>query len=90
MASIHLLPKNSGISFLDVSTGEFYVAQGSTEYIDKLLQSFMPSEVIIQKSKRRQFLEEFGDKFYVATFDDWVFTEDFSSDLLLNISILKP
>jgi DNA mismatch repair protein MutS len=83
LASIHLLPKNSGISFLDVSTGEFYVAQGSTEYIDKLLQSFMPSEVIIQKNKRRQFLEEFGDKFYMATFDDWVFTEDFSSDILL-------
>ncbi len=83
LASIHLLPKNSGISFLDVSTGEFYVAQGSAEYIDKLLQSFMPSEVIIQKSKRRQFIEEFGDKFYTATFEDWVFNEDFSSDILL-------
>ncbi len=83
LASIHLLPKNSGISFLDVSTGEFYVAQGSSEYIDKLLQSFMPSEVIIQKSKRRQFIEEFGDKFYTATFEDWVFSEDFSSDILL-------
>lgn len=83
LASIHLLPKGSGISFLDVSTGEFYVAQGTSEYIDKLLQSFRPSEVIIQKSKRRQFIEDFGDKFYLATFDDWVFTEDFAIDILL-------
>ena len=83
LASIHLLPKICGISFLDVSTGEFYVAQGPSGYIDILLQSFRPSEVVVQKSKRRQFIEEFGDKFYLATFDDWVFTEDFSSDILL-------
>ncbi len=83
LASVHLLPKNSGISFLDVSTGEFYVAQGSIQYIDKLLQSFKPSEVVVQKSKQRQFVETFGDKFYLATFDDWVYTEDFASDILL-------
>ena len=47
LASVHLLPKSSGISFLDVSTGEFYVAQGSSDYIDILLQSFRPSEVVI-------------------------------------------
>lgn len=83
LASIHLLPKNSGISFLDVSTGEYYLTQGSNEYLDKLLQSFKPSEVILQKSKRHQFTEEFGEKFYLTTFDDWVFTEDFARDLLL-------
>lgn len=83
LASIHLLPKNSGISFLDVSTGEFYLTQGSNEYIDKLIQSFKPSEIIIQKNKRYQFTEQFGEKFYLTTFDDWVFTEDFSRDLLL-------
>ncbi|MBE0639119.1 MAG: DNA mismatch repair protein MutS [Bacteroidales bacterium] len=83
LASIHLLPKNSGISFLDISTGEFYLTQGSNEYIDKLIQSFKPSEIIIQKSKRHQFTEQFGEKFYLTTFDDWVFTEDFSRDLLL-------
>ncbi len=83
LASIHLLPKNSGISFLDVSTGEFYVAQGSAQYIDKLLQSFKPSEVVVQKSKQRQFIETFGDKFYLATFEDWVYTEDFAIDILL-------
>ena len=83
LASVHFLPKSTGISFLDVSTGEFYIAQGSNDYIDKLLQSFNPSEVIIQKSKRRDFNEVFGEKFYINTFDDWVFTTDFASDLLL-------
>jgi len=83
LASIHLLPKNSGVSFLDVSTGEFYVSQGNQEYIDKLLQSFKPSEVIVQKARKREFTDQFGDKFYINTFDDWVFTEDFSNDILL-------
>ncbi len=82
LASIHLLPKHSGISFLDISTGEFYLTQGSDEYLDKLMQSFKPSEIIIQKSKRMQFVGQFGDKFYLTTFDDWVFTEDFSRELL--------
>lgn len=83
LASLHLLPKNSGISFLDVSTGEFYVSQGSNDYVDKLLQSFRPSEVIIQRSKRKQFAEQFSEKYYITTFDDWVFTEDFSREILL-------
>ncbi len=83
LASIHLEPKFCGISFLDVSTGEFYITQGSEEYIDKLLQSFRPSEVIIQKNKLRRFQEIFGDKFYTNTFEDWVFTNDFATDTLL-------
>lgn len=83
LASIHLLPKNSGISFLDVSTGEYYVSQGSDEYIDKLIQNFRPSEVIVQKSKQKTFTEKFGDKYYLTTFDDWVFTGDFANELLL-------
>jgi len=83
LAGVHLEPKISGISFLDISTGEFYIAQGSFEYIDKLIQTFRPSEVIIQKNKRHQFIEQFGNKFYINTFDDWVFSHDFSHDLLL-------
>lgn len=83
LASVHLLPKASGIAFLDISTGEFLVAQGNNDYIDKLLQTFRPSEVIIQKSKRRDFLELFGERFYINTFEDWVFTHDFGNDLLL-------
>jgi DNA mismatch repair protein MutS len=83
LAGVHLESKITGISFLDISTGEFYLAQGSFEYIDKLIQSFRPSEVIIQKNKRQEFTELFGSKFYISTFDDWVFTSDFSNDLLL-------
>jgi DNA mismatch repair protein MutS len=83
LAGVHLESKTSGISFLDISTGEFYLAQGNFEYIDKLIQSFRPSEVIIQKSKRKEFTELFGSKFYISTFDDWVFSADFSNDLLL-------
>jgi DNA mismatch repair protein MutS len=83
LAAVHFEKKVSGISFLDVSTGEFYIAQGNTEYIDKLLQGFRPSEVIIQKNKTRDFQEAFGSKFYINTFEDWVFTKDFSNDLLL-------
>lgn len=83
LASIHLEAKISGLSFLDVSTGEFYIAQGSFEYIDKLIQSFHPSEIIVQKNKRSRFCELFGQKFYINTFDDWVFTKDFARDILL-------
>ena len=83
LASLHLENKTTGISFLDISTGEFLIAQGSNDYIDKLLQSFRPSEVIVQKNKLRQFQELFGEKFYTSTFEDWVFTKDFSYNLLL-------
>ncbi len=83
LASLHLQPKISGISFLDVSTGEFYLAEGSNEYIDKLLQTFQPSEIVVQKSKRHELTELFGGQFYVNTFEDWVFTYDFANELLL-------
>jgi len=83
LASLHLNKEHAGISFLDVSTGEFYLAEGSLDYVDKLIQSFSPSEVILQKDKREQFLEILGDKFLTKTFDDWVFTSDFARDLLL-------
>lgn len=83
LAAIHFLPKSSGIAFLDISTGEFMLAQGSNEYIDKLLQTFKPNEVIVQKNKRQQFTETFGDLFYLSYFEDWVFTYDFTYELLL-------
>ena len=83
LAGVHLEEKRSGVAFLDISTGEFYIAEGSLEYIDKLIQSFKPSEVIIQKSKRQKFIEQFGEKMYISTFDDWVFNRDFAHDILL-------
>ncbi len=83
LASVYLGEKNSGISFLDVSTGEFLVAEGNLEYIDKLLQSFRPSEVLFQKNKKKLFIETFGEKFYTYGLDDWAFSSDFGNDLLL-------
>jgi DNA mismatch repair protein MutS len=73
----------AGVSFLDVSTGEFCIAEGSIEYIDKLLQSFAPSEVLFQKNKKKTFLEHFGDKFYIYGLEDWAFTSEFGNELLL-------
>ncbi len=82
LASVHFHANITGVAFLDISTGEFYVAQGDNEYVDKLLQSFKTSEVIVQKSKREKFFELFGSKFYSFTFEDWIFTKDFTYELL--------
>ena len=82
LASVHLEKNESGIAFLDVSTGEFYLTQGNNEYIDKLLQSFNPSEVLCQRNKRRDFIETFSDKYFLTVFDDWVFTDDYAKDIL--------
>lgn len=71
-----------GVSFLDISTGEFHAAQGNAEYIDKLLQGFKPTEVIFQKSKKQEFFELFGDKFYTFPLDDWAFTNDYANEIL--------
>lgn len=83
LAAVHLTSGISGIALLDISTGEFYLAEGNIEYIDKLLQSFAPSEVVIQRQNRGKFKELMGDKFYLAFFDDWVFSIDFANELLL-------
>ncbi len=83
LASVFLDGKNSGIAFLDVSTGEFLLDQGEYEYIDKLLQSFRPSEVIIQKSKALDFRELLPGKYYMTTQDEWIYTREFADDLLL-------
>ena len=82
LASVHLDKDISGVAFLDVSTGEFYLTQGNNEYIDKLLQSFNPSEVLLQRNKRRDFIEIFGGKQFLTVFDDWVFTEDYANEVL--------
>ena len=81
-----------GISFLDVSTGEFLTSQGSSEYIDKLLQNFNPSEILFSKQKRKLFSETFGDNFHVFHLEDWVFQADYARSILnnhFNTSTLK-
>lgn len=82
LAAIQLTEKNSGIAFVDISTGEFYIAEGDYEYIDKLFQNFKPSELVIQKNKVPAFHEHFGEKMLLTTMDDWVFMTDFANELL--------
>ena len=83
LACLHFEKQSVGIAFLDISTGEFLVAQGSSNYIDKLLQSFKPSELIFSKSKLKEFNELFGNGFYTYTLDDWAFTSDYAQETLL-------
>jgi DNA mismatch repair protein MutS len=84
LASVYFGKKQLGVSFLDVSTGEFLTAQGNEEYIDKLLQNFSPSEILIQKNNRNQFKEVFGERFNVFYLEDWVYKEDYALETLNN------
>ncbi len=84
LAAIHFGKKKIGVSFLDVSTGEFLTAQGNTEYIDKLLQNFQPSEVLVQKQHKVKFIEFFGERFNNFYLDDWVFQSDYAQESLTN------
>jgi DNA mismatch repair protein MutS len=84
LCAIHFDKDEHGISFLDVSTGEFLVAQGSKEYIDKLIQGFEPTEIVYQKNKSKEYQELFGEKYYTFRLEDWVFTKDFSNESLNN------
>ena len=84
LAAVHFGKKYVGVSFLDVSTGEFLVAQGNLEYIDKLLQNFKPSEVLIQKQNRAIFSEKFGEQLHTFYLEDWIFKIDYARDNLTN------
>ena len=83
LASVHYDPKACGIAFVDISTGEFFVAQGTPDYVDKLLLNFNPSEVIFQKNRKKEFAEQYANKFYTYPLDEWVFQYDYSSGILL-------
>lgn len=82
LCAVHFGKTTMGVSFLDVSTGEFLTAQGNSEYIDKLLQNFSPSEVLIQKNFRKEFSKTFGDSFHCFYLEDWVFKLDYSYESL--------
>lgn len=84
LASVYFGKINIGISFLDVSTGEFLTAQGNVEYIDKLLQNFGPSEILIQKNNKSQFASNFGDDFNTFYLEDWIYKEDYAYETLTN------
>jgi len=82
LASVHFDKKMVGVAFLDISTGEFLTAEGTFEYIDKLLNSFQPKEVLYQRGKNEDFNQYFGHKFYTFTLEDWVYTSDAANDRL--------
>lgn len=83
LASVHIDRKIVGVAFLDISTGEFLTAEGSVEYVEKLLSTFKPKEVLFEKGKRQEFTENFGTKLFTFAFDDWAFSPDAARDRLL-------
>ena len=82
LASVHFGRNITGVSFLDISTGEFLTSQGSNDYIDKLLQNFNPSEVLISKKHRQEFSEVFPEKLNTFYLEDWVFQDDYANEKL--------
>ena len=83
LAALHLSDQVCGVAFLDISTGEFYAAEGNIEYMDKLLQSFQPSEVILSKTQVKKFREQFDSKVYTFHLDEWIFRDQYTYELLL-------
>lgn len=83
LASIYFDKTIVGVSFLDISTGEFLVAQGSVSYVDKLLQGFKPTEVIMSRKQSKEFLEQFGSSYYTYYLDEWPYSGDYATETLL-------
>ncbi|MDC8005757.1 DNA mismatch repair protein MutS [Aureisphaera galaxeae] len=82
LAAVHVGKKYYGVAFLDISTGEFLTAEGSLEYIEKLLQNFSPSEVLFNKQKRKWVAETFGDRYHVFHLEDWIYQTDYALETL--------
>lgn len=92
LAAVYFGKKNTGVAFLDISTGEFYVSEGNDGYVDKLLSNFAPKEIVFQRGTEQRFTESFGSKYYTYKLDEWVFSEDINRDKLckqLDVSTLK-
>ena len=83
LASIHFGKSTCGIAFLDISTGEFLSAEGTPDYIDKLLNNFSPKEVLIERNNKKHFEELFGPRFFIFELEDWIFTSEAAHDRLL-------
>ena len=84
LAGIHFAENDEyGLAFLDISTGEFFAAEGDREYADKLLQSFKPAEVVFQRHLQKKFKEYFGGKMYTYNLDEWIFSETYAEESLL-------
>ena len=83
LAAIHFAKDKCGIAFLDISTGEFLTAEGTTDYIDKLLNNFSPKEVLLERNNKKKFEEIFGPRYFSFELDDWIFTSEAANDRLL-------
>ena len=83
LAAVHFNKSICGIAFFDISTGEFLVAEGSPDYVDKLINNFAPKEVLLDRNKRKEFMELFGTRLLTFEMDDWIFTEDTANARLL-------
>ena len=83
ISSIFYGDKQIGVSFLDISTGDFFVSQGDIEHINKLIQSLSPSEILYQKSRRKQFNVDFDSSYFSFPIDDWPYTYEYATELLL-------
>ncbi len=83
LASVYLNKNQAGVSFLDISTGEFLIAEGTVDYVDKLLSSFSPKEVIYDRSKRSEFEANFGTKYFTFALEDWGFSPETANERLL-------
>ncbi|MEM8582861.1 MAG: DNA mismatch repair protein MutS [Bacteroidota bacterium] len=71
------------LALIDISTGEFLIAEGRSDYIDKLLQSFQPKEILLSKDRKRQFQDKYGERFFLSTLDEWIFTDEYARERLL-------
>lgn len=83
LAAIHFGKQKTGVAFLDISTGEFLTAEGSVDYIEKLMNGFAPKEVLVERGKKRMVEESFAEHYYTFELDDWVFTDSSAMDRLL-------
>ena len=83
LAAYHTDGKIAGVAFIDISTGEFLVGQGNLAYAEKLLQNFNPSEVVYSRSRKKEFMDQYGPRFYTYGLEEWVFQGDYSSEILL-------
>ena len=82
LASVYFGKKTTGVAFLDLSTGEFYVAEGKDSYVDKLISNLAPKEIIYQRGWEERFTQAFGTRNYTYKLDDWVFAEDINREKL--------
>ena len=83
LCALHFGEKNIGLAFVDISTGEFFTSEGNSDYIEKLLQSFKPSEIIFQKQRQKDFLQLFGNKFYTYTLEEWFFQYEYAYENMI-------